>query len=204
MPQPLSRVLRDAPVRIGNAGDRLFDRHPRFAVLAAETIASWSNVESFMLRLFVQLMGGVADTAATVFLALEIQSAKTAAIRAVAQSLPHEQQQLLGAILAIAKTQQKARDKLAHWVWGECPALPDVILLVNPKNTVGGDLDRDQIFVYREDDFHDAIAANDRLCGFALHFRWILDGRQPGARDGQLFAQLSAEPEIREKLDRPA
>ncbi|AXW64707.1 hypothetical protein CJO94_24440 (plasmid) [Ralstonia solanacearum] len=59
MPQPLSRVTPEAGiVVIGNAGDRVLARHPDLAVLAIEAIASWSNVESFMLGLFVELFGG--------------------------------------------------------------------------------------------------------------------------------------------------
>jgi hypothetical protein len=119
MPQPLSRVLPHAGVRLTNVGDYPLQRHPDLAHLIAEAIASWTNVEFFMLQLFIELMGGHKDRAADVFLALEIQSAKTAAVTAVASRLPNEQQSLLSAILAIAKTNQKSRDKIAHWIWGD-------------------------------------------------------------------------------------
>ena len=82
MPQPLSRVMPNARVTLGNAGDRPLARHPELAVLAIEAIASWSNVEGFMLRLFMQLLGGNESLAASVFLALENQASKTAAINA--------------------------------------------------------------------------------------------------------------------------
>lgn len=69
MPQPLSRVTPEAGiVVIGNAGDRVLARHPDLAVLAIEAIASWSNVESFMLGLFVELFGGHNSLATEVFL----------------------------------------------------------------------------------------------------------------------------------------
>ena len=87
MPQPISRVSPNASIVIGNAGDRPLMRHSHLAVLAIEAIASWSNVESFMLNLFIQLLGGNGALAAEIFLSLETQSAKTRAINAAAESL---------------------------------------------------------------------------------------------------------------------
>lgn len=160
-----------------------------------------------MLNLFVELFGGSQAMATTVFLSLETQSAKTAAIQAAAQKkLGTEQEKLdlLRAILAIAKTNQKSRDKLAHWTWGDSLQLPDALLLIDPKNLpVVTELDYSDIYVYRDHDFREIISANDRLCGFGLNFRWVLSDH-PANQNNALFAQLCAEPEIREKLSRLA
>jgi hypothetical protein len=80
MPQPLSRVKRDAGVIMCNAGDRPLNHNPALGILAMEAIISWSNVESFMLDVYLQLMGGPTELAAIGFLALEQQSAKIAVI----------------------------------------------------------------------------------------------------------------------------
>src|SRR5450759_1474674 len=117
MPQPLSRVSPNAGVVIGNAGDRALERHPALAAVALEAIASWSNVEAFLLRLFIQLLGGNESLATSVYLALEGQSAKTSAIKAAAvNALAARVQELeiLEAVLSIAKTNEKERNKLAH------------------------------------------------------------------------------------------
>lgn len=199
MPQPLSRVAPNANVRIGNVGDYPLRRHPDLALLAAEVIASWSNVEAFTLRLFVDLMGGSQEIATTVFLALEVQSQKSAAINAVAaEKLGQEQRALLAAILACVKSNQKRRDKIGHWTWGDTPQIPDALLLINPKNAIDSDINREQIFVYKNHDFDEIIKANERLAGFAMRFGFIV--REAPQRD-LLFAQLCAEPEIRERLD---
>lgn len=58
MPQPLSAVSSNCSILLGNVGDYPLKRHPDLAVLVAEIIVSWGNVESFMLSLFVDLMGG--------------------------------------------------------------------------------------------------------------------------------------------------
>src|SRR6266487_1148433 len=128
MPQPLARVSPTAGVVIGNAGDRPLERHAALAAVALEAIASWSNVEAFLLRLFIQLLGGNESLAASVYLALEGQSAKTNAIKAAAANALSgraEELRVLEAVISIAKTNEKERNKLAHWVWGDSPTLPD-------------------------------------------------------------------------------
>src|SRR5437867_245444 len=103
MPQPLSRVASSAGIMMANVGDRPLVRHPHLAMLAMEAIASWSNVESFMLRLFVTLFGGNGALATNVFLAIDIQSAKSAAIQAAADTVLQgepDKINLLRAILA--------------------------------------------------------------------------------------------------------
>ena len=205
MPQPLSKVRPGAGFQLGNVGDYPLKRHPDLALLLAESIASWGNVESFMLNLFVDLMGGPEDRAATVFLAQETQTAKSAAIVAVAEEyLPDEIKPLLRAIFAILKTNQKARDKIAHGVWGDTKELPDALLLCNARVLLGKERpDKARIYVYKEGDFKNLIGANERLAGYGLTFRFILSGH-PANEDGKLFAQLCAVPEIRERLNRPA
>src|SRR5690554_4501519 len=131
MPQPLSRVNPNASIIIGNAGDRPLLRHPELAALAAEAIASWANVESFMLKLFVEMFGGNEALATNVFLSLSNQSAKNDAIRAAADSFfenGSDELAVFRALLAISKTNEKDRNKLAHWTWGDSqPFVPNVV-----------------------------------------------------------------------------
>jgi len=201
MPQPLSRVISNPGVIIGNAGDRPLSRHPDLAVLAIEALASWSNVEAFLLRLFIDLFGGHGSLAADVFLSLEGQSAKNAAIAAAATSALSarpDELRVLRAILAIAKTNEKDRNKLAHWTWGECPTLPDAVLLVDPRSSIDN-LDLSKVFVYRAADFNTIIQSNDRLCGYGLTFNFILN-KHVANSDGKLLEKLFLEPDIAARL----
>lgn len=205
MPQPLSRVLPNASVLIGNAGDRPLERHPALAAVALEAIASWSNVEGFLLRLFIQLLGGNESLAASVYLALDGQSAKTNAIKAAAANVLRgraRELSILEAILSIARTNEKDRNKLAHWTWGDSPNLPDALLLLDPRANLDG-LELSEVYVYRELDFRSIIQTNDRLCGFGLQMKFILGGHVTN-RDGRLIDGLAAEPEIAERLARQA
>ena len=197
MPQPLSRVNPNASIVMGNAGDRPLLRHPEIAALAAEAIASWANVESFMLKLFVEMFGGNEALATNIFLSLSNQSAKNDAIRAAADSFfenGSDELAVFRALLAISKTNEKDRNKLAHWTWGDSPNLPDALLLIDPRTTIG-DLDKSSVYVYRENDFRSIIEANDRLCGFGLRFKFVISGHVAN-QDGELLRELMNEPEI--------
>jgi hypothetical protein len=170
MPQPLSRVMPSAIVIMCNAGDRPLNHNPELGLLAMEAIISWSNVERFMLNMYLKLMGGSQDLAAVSFLAQTTQNAKEASINAVAKHVLDEKYfELLRAILTASKPGQLGRDKLAHWTWGYSPNIPDGFLLADPRNT-HTDFDRNLIFVYKKQDFIDIIKLNDELCGFGLRF----------------------------------
>jgi len=204
MPQPLSKVKPDAGFTIGILGSRALSRRPQLAVLAAEAIGSWAEVDSFMLRLFVRLLGGDAAIAGRIYLALEIQSAKSIAIvEAVNAVRDVKVQNVIKAAIAVAKMRQKARDKLAHHTWGFSDDLPDALLLISPKAFVVEGSGIDEVFVYREKDFLDIIEANERLSRYFQQLIWII-GAHPVSSNGLLLDALSNEPEIAERLSRLA
>jgi hypothetical protein len=201
MPQPVSKVLPNALLVFGNVGDYPLQRHPDLALLAMETIASWAKVESFMLNLYVEMLGGYDDKAAAVYLALDTQRAKTAAINAVAaRVLSPENQRLLAAILKLVRSNQKSRDRIAHWIWGDSPNIPDA-LLADPIEHVSGRFNPDRIFVYKKPDFDSVIRANERVAGFGMTFQFIVRGHVAN-QNNRLYDELCSEPEIREILNR--
>ena len=210
MPNPISRVYPNASIMLSNVGDYPLSRHPNLAALAIEAISSWSNVESFMLHMFITMMGGPTDNAAAVYLALDSRSAKSAAINAIAEkTLSAENRRLLRAILRTIKSNGGARDKLAHWVWGDSPDIPDGLLLADPTKLARIEINTNQnalaenVFVYKRQDFEQIIKTNERLAGFGQLFGFILKGHIAN-QDGRLFDELCQEPEIRDMLDRPA
>jgi hypothetical protein len=201
MPQPISRVNPRANIAIANAGDRPLLRHPDLAALAIEAIASWSNVESFLFNMFIELLGGNESVAANIYLSLENQSAKNAALNAAAETQLKEKAEeyaVFKAIMSIAKTNEKSRNKLAHWTWGDSTNIDDAILLINPRSLING-LDKSEVFLYKERDFTSITEANDRLCGYGLEFNFILKNHVAN-RDGALLLKLQNTPEIQERL----
>ncbi|WP_340159856.1 hypothetical protein [uncultured Hoeflea sp.] len=204
MPQPLSRVRSNASYSIGAHGWPALPKRPELAALAMEAIASWSNVEAELLAAYIQLMGGKDDRAAIAYLSLDTQNAKSRIITAVADAVLSELEcKVLNAILRIAKTHQRKRDKLAHWVWGISDDLPDALLLANPKKMHSGFPDRSDIFVYTKRDFEEIIADNNRLAFMAGCFIGVIR-RPPDVRESfQPLETLCRAPEIREILDLP-
>ncbi len=199
MPQPVSRVKSDANIEIGNVGTRTLASRPALAVMAMEAIAAWAHVESFMLRMYVELAGGAQSDAAAAYLALDTTSAKSKVVSVLAKlKLSKENYSLLRALIKLTKTAQKDRDKLAHWIWGSSEQLPDAILLADPRNL---DLSTDQIFVFREADFESMRVKFERIAGMGLKFRFILLNH-PANRDGRLYKEICEEPEIAEILGR--
>jgi hypothetical protein len=109
---------------------------------------------------------------------------------------------LLQAILRVAKIGQSGRDKLAHWIWGYSPQIPDAFLLANPRDTVSG-ITNETVYVYKQRDFDDIIKLNDRLCGYGLQFLFILR-KHVANEDDALYHELCAEPDLQDKLSRQA
>lgn len=201
MPQPISRYAPEACIYYGNAGDRPLLKRPELAALAMEAIASWSNVEAFMLRLFMELFGGKESLAAEVFLSLKGQSAKDSAIRAAAKfslSERPEELRLLHAILAIAGTNEKHRNKLAHHTWGLSPDIPDALLMVDPRVSIEY-ADKDAIYVWKAVDFTNIISENEELCSLGIRLKFILSGHI-GNKDGEMTEELLNHEKIRERI----
>jgi hypothetical protein len=204
-PQPLSKVNPNATVVAGNAGHRVLFERPALAVLAMEGIASFSNVESFLLRLFVRIFGGDESLAARIYLTLDGQGPKTAVLAEAIKAMPDQRYAALTtAIVGISKSNQQERDKLAHRVFGLSPNLPDALLLIDPKAMIADTgIDRSKVWVYKANDFERIITANDRLCGHGMILLFILNGH-PANQEDRLYDQLCKEPEVRERLDRQA
>lgn len=202
MPNPISRVMPNANIIIGNAGHRALSERKELAVLAMEAIGSSSNVENFLLHLFMTLFGGDKAMAARIYLALDVQRAKTQALNEAVSSVANEKiRDLINAVIGLSKTTKKSRDDLAHHIWGISPQLPDALLLLDPKATLTERLNRDEVYVWTAQDFQSLIRANDGICGYGLSVRWILDNHVAN-RDGRLYDELCSKPEIRERLDR--
>lgn len=207
MPQPLSKVAPNATIIDDEPSDVVLLRRPELALKVAGALASWSAVEFDQLCLYLRLLLGPArdqGTAAITYLALETQSAKSAAILAVARwHIAEHTRPLLHAILALIKSGQKRRDKIAHHVWVESSEPVEGMVLVDPKVLLRNPIDTASAYVYKERDFDEITAANKRLSDFCHRFRAALN-LAPGDEAYQKYAGLCGEPEIRERLDRQA
>ena len=205
MPKPLSSFTEATHIYSGNNGFSSLAERPHVALLAMQAIKSSSNVEGFMLRLFIQLFGGSEALAASVFLALASNGPKAAAIAAAATVVLNPNETLiLAALQKIDKTNKLTRDSIAHHTWGHCDQLPDALLLIDPRATVtDAATDRDNTLVYDENDFRALIKANQKLCSLVMQFSHAFRERDVVERTSK-FGELLASPEIQERLPRQA
>jgi hypothetical protein len=207
MPQPF---LRNAPpgsnVILHSAEEAVFSKNPNLALLALSALSSWSKVEMSLLRVFVQLMGGAESLSASIYSSLETQTAKNAAISAAAKHALRDrpvEHQLLRAVISIAKTNQKFRNKLAHWVWGYSPQVPDALLLADPRGNYGG-IHKKDIQIFKAVDFESAISANQRLETFCWQLDFVIAVAKKTPKRNSILTRLSTAPEIVDAIRRLA
>ena len=203
--QPLSRVNRGANIIMGNAGIRPtpLEARPEIGLLAMEVISSFSTVELFMLKTYMALAGGPKTVAARMYAALETKSAKTQALRAVAEVLPEDSKSTLQALLSWVKSNQSIRDKIAHGIWGYSPQIEDGLLLCNSRSLALNpeNIDLEQIFVYKVIDFVNATKSNVDLAATGGMFGRIAEDSLSRISK-EMYKIIRADPIIAEKLRR--
>ena len=130
-PQPLSRIKSGLRYRLHF--DTL-DERPNVAQAIAECIATWSRVDCAYGYLFVSMLKTNEKQGAELFASMESANSKIIAIKALAiSSLSEQKVEILERLLRYTKSQQKVRDKIAHWVWGTSNELVDSMVLCDPK-----------------------------------------------------------------------
>jgi hypothetical protein len=224
MPQPLSQVNPNAGVVIGNAGDYPLERNPNMLRLSMRVMTAWATLETFVTGIFVVILGDNARLGVAIYSALIAESAQLAAFRAAAdialEKKPRERE-LLEAILRIHKTLAEQRNRVAYWISGYSPELPEATLLTPPTVLIKLQLenrdyldnaiekgipsagppprpDLDLIYVYEAADFECTIDQIERLSGHCLAFRRLL--RTSGDVTDREYGRLCREPDIAEAL----
>ena len=194
-----------------------------------QVIAEWSLLETHLSGVFVKMLGANPAPGAAIYAGLTATATQKAALRSVAQiALTPEQDDVFEAILWLFKSAADDRNKVAHWVWGHTPDLPDRALLCKPATFLKYHVEYvayessarplieylldpppvphpepgvglDEIFVYSARDFTNLSERVQTLMSLAIGFRNLL--AVPEGFDAQAAARLqslSKEPAIRE------
>lgn len=133
MPQPYSRARSRGAL---NIGAKAAEARPTLAIAAADVIASYSILETYLVRLFVAMSGSNARAASAVFAEVRAQAFQRSALQAVADNVFQadlEFRELVAVALELAEKAAKPRNRIAHWAWAYDDALPDVLLFVDPR-----------------------------------------------------------------------
>jgi|GEM_PF-1322985 len=220
MPQPVSSVRpQGCTVFIGNNIDNPSDHRPALALLAIKVLAEWSILESFINGLFVMMLGANPRPAAAMYVALAGGAAQRAAFEAVADLALIDQQEkdVFAAISHLIRRSAKGRNKIAHWIWGHSPEIPDAVLLCDPvvllehrvaataeaENPTGKDIPfpNNEIFAFFDTDFKDMSANIQLLMGMVSTFRFLVNRHHPANTGGAQLQQLLQQPQIRSFVD---
>lgn len=228
--QPLSRVVNTKNFSLGSTAH--FDKHPDIAILATKVVAAAATVDGAFARMFVQLLHAEPRAAASMYLSVQADTTREAMLTAAAEAvLTTDEKELFIALRAVARSSLKLRHKVAHWVWGWSPDVPDALLICDPKEyvplkaahlefdrefnaaksndeviTLLGNvpkLSRDKIFVVRAADLERGLRAIARTQALCLEFDVLLHVRvgDPSA-NAKRYIQLCSEPEIATELAR--
>lgn len=189
-------------------------------MLAARIVANAAALDAYLSGLLVSFMGSKAKPTFAMFEAIH-QTAKTQALRAAAKTmLTQDDHDMFLALLALAKSADKHRNRFAHWLWAYSEDIDDGLLLIDPAanfevlvsanaNLEEGrrivtnslvELDRKRVLVYSLADLSavvtDYTTLRDWFIAFNQHIHPHLE------RDEWLYRSMLAAPAFREALAR--
>lgn len=214
MPQPISRVLSDAELIIGA---RSVGTRPELAVLVAEAIGIWSEVESRLGSILAFMLTANAVAVSAMYNELSAQAQRAILLAAARSTLSADDNLLFRAVVKQVTSSAKDRHKLAHWLWGWSPQLPDALLLCDPaymrdyiafaeenkeleaKNRYPR-FDWDHTFVYRKADFDAIISTMMKVFSYVDCLRAVVDPAHFAGERARL--QLLSVPLIHQEIDR--
>jgi hypothetical protein len=214
-PQPLLKICPNAGLSF--TPESVIDR-PEVAAWIGQCMACWSWVETQTSRLFTLLIEVNVEAGVELY-NLGFASVKVNAIRVLARSklaTPHYK--LIDALLKVIESQEKTRNKIAHWCWGISDQIPDGLVLIDPKQILIRDArimdkaargDRqtaddyryplDCVYVYRLSDLQADAKAFLDLAGLVNRCHGL--ARLQGNRLWQLHDELSKDGRLAERLD---
>ena len=131
MPQPLNRVIRNGEFR---PNDSVLNDNPELAKLVASIFALWASIEHSLSLLLTSVLGADAEPAIAIFATLRGERPQLDALEAAAKAaLSPNEFDVFRAAISMTDSVRRARNHLAHWIWGTCKQLPDALLLAEPK-----------------------------------------------------------------------
>lgn len=108
-------------------------KRKKHAVLAAEMIVTSAAIDAEIGTLLAFLLGANASPVIAAYQEIRAERTKVAVVTAALGTvLSKDDSELLGDILAVASAAQKARHRVAHWLWSYAHGEPDAIHLWDP------------------------------------------------------------------------
>jgi hypothetical protein len=188
---------------------------PELATIVGDCLTRWPYVEIDLAVLLAKLLGSQSDPAMAMFATMRGYRNQEDAIEAAAAvTLTEQDADLVKSLLRVVRTASRARDDLAHGLWGFVPPVPDILIWIDAKHTapwsaasVWADIKpaheelARHFFVYTKDDLLEAKILIDEANDLTIKTSLYLASTDRTER-AQRYSELSAQPHIREALDR--
>jgi hypothetical protein len=128
-----------------NFGPELFGSRPRAAMLIAQCIAGWTEVEIQTARLLAQLLHAKSEPVIALYLTLANERAKREALYAIADFVLEDERDLFDAIMTAKGAVAKERHDLAHGIFGATDQDPTGVLWISTKDRIKHFIEIDSI-----------------------------------------------------------
>jgi len=106
------------------------NENPELAKLVTSIFALWASIEHSLSLLLTSVLGADAEPAIAIFATLRGERPQLDALEAAAKAARFD---VFRAAISMTDSVRRARNHLAHWIWGTCKQLPDALLLAEPK-----------------------------------------------------------------------
>lgn len=143
MPRKLSTVRPVPEPNLLSFGEAASHRH-QMAQLGMQVISEWSSVDLVVNGIFVAMLGANPRPAAAMFDSLKA-AGKRDALEAVAELFFRDNPERLDTFAALSELYGRVaeqRNRVAHWMWGHHPALPEDVLLADTSRFLAGQVKR--------------------------------------------------------------
>lgn len=131
MPHPINRMVPNPHVYLD---PNVLSGKPDFAILVCQIFAIWATIEQELNFLFFVVLGADAAPAIAIYSELRTQQLQNVALQAAAKAaLSQSDYEIFKAAISVASRVSTPRNHLAHWAWGGCHQLPDVLALCDPQ-----------------------------------------------------------------------
>ncbi len=225
-PQPLSKVNPSASVNF--LSDTLL-QHPHHASLIMRVVTIWSNADALLSQTAARFLDADYAVVMAMFQALASAEARRDALLAAAnERLSKDDYNLFRAVLRVVRPSRQRRNDFVHHLWGTSAELPDAMLLAEPKvviqqpltrlaidtrNAIAGkprslnilEVDKAQVFVYREKDLVEDGDIADQAWGYIFDLYFFLGFlmlESPSPLPDTMRDELLSQPPIQQQFQK--
>ena len=227
MPQPLSTFNSEIVLNPVTWGATTLTDHPHFALQILQTIAAWSSSDQDLAIVITNFLRSDIEIVSEMLRDFRPEAIGKAIDTAARLRLKPDHYRLFAKSLATTKASRNRRNEFAHHIWGTSEAIPDALILADPKDlnreiaamigpiqrgrgsgrspvyAHGLPWDTSKYYVYRANDLKSALEdarRAERIIGLLRQMRMINPPFFSQDKLDSIRVQLEADPQIQQSL----